>query len=121
MGEPMKTWMAEFKQRFNDDMYTAAIPNVYAALGDAMAKAKSTDPVKVAAAMSGLKFKGFNGEVELRRADHQLQQPLYITRWQKTDAKNPYSPENTGMTLVPVAEYQAFVASTPTSCQMKRN
>ncbi len=120
MGEPMKTWMAEFKQRFNDDMYTAAIPNVYAALGDAMAKAKSTDPVKVAAAMSGLKFKGFNGEVELRKADHQLQQPLYITRWQKTDAKNPYSPENTGMTLVPVAEYASYVASTPTSCQMKR-
>jgi len=121
MGEPMKTWMAEFKQRFNDDMYTAAIPNVYAALGDAMAKAKSTDPVKVAAALSGLKFKGFNGEVELRRADHQLQQPLYITRWQKTDAKLTYSPENTGMTLAPVAEYPAFVASTPTSCQMKRN
>lgn len=121
MGEPMKTWMAEFKQRFNDDMYTAAIPNVYSALGDAMAKAKSTDPVKVAAALSGLKFKGFNGEVELRRADHQLQQPLYITRWQKTDAKLTYSPENTGMTLAPVAEYPAFVASTPTSCQMKRN
>jgi branched-chain amino acid transport system substrate-binding protein len=48
MGEPMKGWMAEFKQRFNDDMYTAAIANVYSALGDAMAKAKSTDPVKVA-------------------------------------------------------------------------
>jgi len=120
MGEPMKGWMAEFKQRFNDDMYTAAIPNAFTALGEAMAKAKSTDPVKVAAALSGLKFKGFNGEVELRKTDHQLQQPLYVTRWQKTDAKNPYSPENTGMTLVPVAEYPAFVASTPTSCQMKR-
>jgi branched-chain amino acid transport system substrate-binding protein len=120
MGEPMKTWMAEFNQRFKDDMYTAAIPNVYAALGDAMAKAKSTDPVKVAAALSGLKFKGFNGEVEIRKLDHQLQQPLYITRWQKTDAKHPYSAENTGMTLIPVQEYPAYVASTPTSCQMKR-
>jgi branched-chain amino acid transport system substrate-binding protein len=120
MGEPMKGWMAEFNQRFKDDMYTAAIVNVYTALGDAMAKAKSTDPVKVAPALSGLKFKGFNGEVEMRRLDHQLQQPLYITRWQKTDAKHPYSAENTGMTLVPVKEYPAYVASTPTSCQMKR-
>ena len=72
------------------------------------------------ATLSGLKFKGFNGEVEIRKLDHQLQQPLYITRWQKTDAKHPYSAENTGMTLVPVQEYPAYVASTPTSCQMKR-
>ena len=43
-----------------------------------MAKAKTTDPVKVAAAMEGLKFKSFNGEVEMRKTDHQLQQPLYI-------------------------------------------
>jgi branched-chain amino acid transport system substrate-binding protein len=60
-----------------------------------MAKAKSTDPVKVAAAMEGLKFKSFNGEVEMRKADHQLQQPLYISVWQKADAKFPYSPSRT--------------------------
>jgi branched-chain amino acid transport system substrate-binding protein len=29
----------------------------------------------------------------MRKTDHQLQQPLYITRWQKTDAKHPYSPK----------------------------
>ncbi|MCK7498858.1 MAG: ABC transporter substrate-binding protein [Comamonadaceae bacterium] len=50
---------------------------------------RSTDPVKVAAALEGLKFKGFNGEVEMRKADHQLQQPLYIAMWQKADAKHP--------------------------------
>ena len=85
-----------------------------------MAKAKSTDPVKVAAALEGLKTRSFNGEVEMRRTDHQLQQTLYITRWQKADAKFPYSPENTGYTLAPVATYEPYVASTPTSCQMKR-
>ena len=45
-----------------------------------MAKAKSTDPVKVAAAMEGLKFKSFNGDVEMRKSDHQLQQALCITQ-----------------------------------------
>ena len=40
--------------------------------------------------------------------------------WQKADAKNPYSLENTGMTFAPVAEYPTYVSSTPTSCQMKR-
>jgi len=89
-------------------------------LSEAMAKAKSTDPVKVAAALEGLKFKSFNGEVEMRKTDHQLQQPLFISVWQKVDAKNPTSVENTGMTFAPVKQYDAYVASTPTSCQMKR-
>jgi len=120
MGGQMGQWMAEFQKRYKDDMYTGAIPLAYQAVSEAMAKAKSTDPVKVAAAMEGLKFKGFNGEVEVRKLDHQLQQPLFITVWSKTDAKNPYSPENTGMTLKPVKEFPAFIASTPTSCQMKR-
>lgn len=120
MGGQMDKWMAEFKQRFNDDFYTASVINIYKGVSQAMANAKSTDPVKVAQALSGLKFQGFNGEVEMRRLDHQLQQPLYLTRWQKTDAKHPYSPENTGMTLVPVREFPAYVASTPTSCQMRR-
>ena len=120
MGGQMGQWMADFKTRYKDDMFTGAIPSALNVLGAAMAKAKSTDPVKVAAAMEGLKFKGFNGEVEVRKLDHQLQQPLFVTVWSKTDAKNPYSPENTGMTLKPVKEFPAFIASTPTSCQMKR-
>ena len=120
MGGQMDKWMADFKNRYKDDMYTGAVIHVFNALGDAMAKAKSTDPVKVAAAIEGMRFKSFNGEVEMRKTDHQLQQPLFITVWKPADKKYPYSPENTGMTLVPVKEFPAYVASTPTSCQMKR-
>lgn len=110
----------EFKARFNDDLYTQDIYNEYQMLTDAFVKAKSTDPVKVAAAMEGMKFQGFNGEVEMRKSDHQLQQGLYISLWQKADAKYPYSVENTGYTFAPVKYYEPYVASTPTSCQMKR-
>ncbi|MFT4194290.1 MAG: branched-chain amino acid ABC transporter substrate-binding protein [Ottowia sp.] len=120
MGGQAQKWLDEFKAKYNDDMYTLAIPRIFEMLGAAMAKAKSTDPVKVAQAMEGLKVNTFNGEIEMRKTDHQLQQPLYITVWQKADAKNPYSPENTGMTLVPVKEYPNYVSSTPTGCQMKR-
>ena len=120
MGGDMGKWMAEFKQKFNDDFYTGSVVTIYSALGEAMAKAKSTDPVKVAAALSGLKFKSYHGDVEMRKTDHQMQQPLYMTVWQKADKKYPYSPENTGMTLAPVKEFPSYVSSTPTSCQMKR-
>ena len=120
MGGEMQKDMDAYRAKFKDDFYTGAIIHIYATLTSAMAKAKSTDPVKVAAAMEGLTVKSFNGDVQMRKTDHQLQQPLYVSVWQKADAKYPYSPENTGMTLVPVKEYPAYVASTPTSCQMKR-
>jgi replicative DNA helicase len=39
--------------KYNDDFYTGSTIRIYQVLGAAMAKAKSTDPVKVAAAMEG--------------------------------------------------------------------
>jgi len=120
MGGQMDKWMSEFKKQYNDDFYTGSTIRIFEMLGAAMAKAKSTDPVKVAAAMEGLKVASFNGEVEMRKTDHQLQQPLYMSVWEKASAKYPYSPENTGMTLAPLKEYPNYVSSTPTSCQMKR-
>jgi branched-chain amino acid transport system substrate-binding protein len=121
MGGEMTAVMKGFKDKFNDDLYTGSVVRQFEFLGAAMAKAKSTDPVKVAFAMEGMKLKSlFGGEVEMRKSDHQLQQPLFLTVWQKADAKFPYSPENTGMTMVPVATYEPYVSSTPTSCQMVR-
>jgi branched-chain amino acid transport system substrate-binding protein len=112
--------MKEFKQKYNDDFYTFAIYNGVVLLSEAMSKAKSIDPMKVAAAMEGLSFKGFNGDSQMRKSDHQLQQGLFISKWQKVDAKNSYSVENTGYTFAPVKYIEGYVASTPTSCDMKR-
>jgi len=110
----------QFKAKFNDDYYTLATFHAFAMLSSAMAQAKTTDPAKVARAMEGLRFKSFNGDVEMRKSDHQLQQPLYVTVWKKADAKNPYSVENTGYNFQTVKYYDSYVSSTPTSCDMKR-
>ncbi|MEO7337748.1 MAG: branched-chain amino acid ABC transporter substrate-binding protein [Caldimonas sp.] len=112
--------MDEYKKKYNDDFYTFSIYNAVEVLGEAMAKAKSTDPMKVASAMEGLKFNGFNGESYFRKTDHQMQQGLWISKWQKVDAKNKYNVENTGFTFAPVKYLEPYVASTPTSCDMKR-
>ena len=110
----------EYKKRFNDDWYTGQTFNGLALLAGAMAQAKSTNPVAVAKAMSGLKVQGFNGEIEMRRLDHQLQQPVIISEWRKATPQVPYSVENTGFNFQEVRTLPSFVASTPTSCQMKR-
>ena len=120
MSGPIRKLQDDYKAKFNDDFYVTDIYTELQLLSEAMAKAKSTDPVKVAAALEGLRLKSYNGDIEMRKSDHQLQQGLYIAVWQKTDAKNPYSVENTGYTFAPVASYDPYVASTPTSCQMKR-
>jgi branched-chain amino acid transport system substrate-binding protein len=110
---------ADFKKKFNDDYYTYATYNGINLLGAAMAKAKSTNPVQVAKAMENLSVKSFAGEVTMRTSDHQLQQPMFITKWQKAK-KGEYSVENTGFTFVAVKQMDPYVSSTPTSCQMKR-
>lgn len=56
----------------------------------------------------------------MRKQDHQLQQGMFITSWEKIDAKNKYNVENTGMTFKTVKTIEPYVASTPTSCQMKQ-
>lgn len=111
---------ADYKKKFNDDYYTYSTYNGINLLSAAMTKAKSTDPVKVAAALEGLSVKSFAGEVQMRKSDHQLQQTMFITKWQKKDKKYPYSVENTGYTFAPVISMDPYVSSTPTSCQMKR-
>ena len=113
--------MDEYKKRFSDDFYTAQVYHAFALLGASMAKAKSIEPAKVAAAMEGISVKSLNGEVTMRKSDHQLQQTVYIQSWDKVGAPpNDYSVENTGHNFKVIKTYEPYVSSTPTSCVMKR-
>ncbi|MDM0107147.1 branched-chain amino acid ABC transporter substrate-binding protein [Variovorax sp. J22R24] len=120
MGGDFERLTVAFNKKFKEDLYTSAAFTTLQMLTDGFVKAKSTDPVKVAAALEGMRFKSFNGDVEVRKADHQLQQGLYITKWDKAGGKYPIDSEGTGYTFVPVKYYEPYVASTPTTCEMKR-
>ncbi|MDB5744166.1 MAG: branched-chain amino acid transporter substrate-binding protein [Polaromonas sp.] len=120
LGGDIQQLQADYKKKFNDDFYTGAIFHAFTILTEAMAQTRSTEPAAIAKAMEGMRFKSFNGDVEMRKTDHQLQQGLFVNRWEKAGGKNPYDAENTGYTFVPVKYYESYVASTPTSCQMKR-
>ena len=110
-----------YKKKYNDDLTTIAIYSGLELLGQAMKNSKSIDPVKVAFAMEGLKVTSLNGEVEMRKSDHQLQQPLYIATWSKVDGKAvKYDQENTGYGWKTDQKIDTYVATQPTSCQMKR-
>lgn len=110
----------DFHAKHKEDMSSLTIGHAINVLAGGIAKAKSSEPVKVAKAMEGLTVKSFSGEVTMRGADHQLQQTLYAMTWKKKDAKNSYDVERTGMTWAPDKVFEPYVSSTPTSCQMKR-
>jgi branched-chain amino acid transport system substrate-binding protein len=116
----VKEWQDAHKARFNDDWYTYQTYNAISMLSHAMAKARSTDPVKVAFALEGLSFPSISGESQMRKSDHQTQQAMYISEWRQATAQHPYSVENTGWNFQEVRAIPAYVASTPTSCQMDR-
>ena len=116
-----KELVESFKKKFNDDYYGETTYSALQLLGIGIRQANSTDPVKVAFAMEGQRFKSLNGEVEMRKTDHQLLQPLYITNWVKTNGKDvKFDQENTGHGWKTEQKIDAYVASQPTSCNMKR-
>jgi branched-chain amino acid transport system substrate-binding protein len=110
-----------FKKKYNDDFYVSDIYTVVQMLSKAVKDSGSAEPVKVAYALEGMKVKAINGDVEMRAADHQLQQPLYISTWTKVDGKKiKYDQENTGYGWSNDQKIESYVATQPTSCQMKR-
>jgi len=121
-GGEYKAIRNAFKAKFNEDFYVPQSIYGVTLLTQAMANTKSTDPVKVATALEGLAVKSVvsGGDITIRKADHQLQQHFYISKWSKATAKNPYSEENTGFNFAEVKALEPYVSSTPTSCQMKR-
>ena len=110
-----------FKKKYSDDYYTMATYTGIKLLSEAFKKAGSTNPVDVAFAMEGMRIQLPNGEAEMRASDHQLQQNVVISSWQKIDGKKVrHDIENTGYGWSTVATLDSYVAAQPTSCNMKR-
>ena len=110
-----------FKKKYKDDFTVVSTYSSVAVLAKAIKESKSTDPIKVAFAMEGMKAQSVNGEVQMRKTDHQLQQPLYIATWVKAGGKDVrYDQENTGYGWKQDQKFDSYVATLPTSCEMKR-
>lgn len=116
---PIHALATAFRQQHGEDLTTYASYDGIEILGHAMAQAGSTDPSKVAGKLGGMVFQGFNGPVQLRPEDRQLLKGVYVSRWQKVDAKHPRSAGGTGYTFAPVQYWPAAQISGATRCQMQ--
>lgn len=120
MGGMADLLFQRFKREYKEDMQSFQVIYSLMLINEGILKAHSTDPVKVAAAMEGLTFQGFNGDMQVRRQDHQTQQAMFLLVMGKSSVKYPNGLEGTDYTMIPEKRYDAHVASTPTSCQMAR-
>ncbi len=111
-----------FKAKFNEEFYTVAAVNAVRFLVASVEKAKSTDAVKVAKAMAGMKMKGASGEdIEMRASDGALQQAMYIAQWTKAGGKDvKFDQENTGYGFKTVRYLMPDQASMATTCKMPK-
>jgi branched-chain amino acid transport system substrate-binding protein len=111
----------EYRKKYGEDFYIISTYTIVTMLSKAINQAHSVDPVKVAFALEGMKEQSLNGDVEMRKIDHQLQQTLYISTWTKVNGKDvKYDQENTGYGWKTNKKIEAYVGVQPTSCQMTR-
>jgi branched-chain amino acid transport system substrate-binding protein len=86
----------------------------------AMHAVQSTAVQAVAARMSGMLFEGFNGPVQMRPVDHQLQKGVFVSRWVRHVPGQGRDAEGTGWQFVPVAYAPPDELREPTRCVMNR-
>jgi branched-chain amino acid transport system substrate-binding protein len=104
-----------------DDLYWTTQIQALEMLTKAIEAAKSTDPVKVARALEGLKFDGDTGEVLMRADNHQLIQPLFISTYSKVNGKDvKYDVERTGNGFKTDRRIEGKDTMMQTSCKMQR-
>lgn len=120
-SESAKATFDAYKRKHGalDDPYSQSMRYSVEMVAKAMTTAKTTDPVKVARALEGMKHEGPWGEVEMRAADHQLIQPIFIGTFVKAGGKYKYTAD--GTSDYAFREDRKFAAAAPaTTCKMRR-
>jgi branched-chain amino acid transport system substrate-binding protein len=127
MNVPTKAekWTVDFEKKYKVDFYYMRIRTMMGMLAEAAKQAKSVEPKAIAYALEGMRYTADTGDVEMRKQDHQLIQPLYLSTVQKVAAKGgpkdvKYDVEHTGLGFKTDAKLDAFTSAGFTSCNMKR-
>ncbi|MBU2644927.1 branched-chain amino acid ABC transporter substrate-binding protein [bacterium] len=120
---------AVFRKEYNDKFsdggkapwYYGRIRTMMEMVAKAFNKAGSADPKAVAYALEGMEHDTYYGKVIMGAHDHQLLQPLYISRFTKVDGKKVvYDRENTGYGPTSESKTDSMDTAVPSSCKMVR-
>ncbi len=117
-NKALEQWTSDFRKTHDFDFYGAGFRTIFEFIQAGFQKAGSTDPMKFAEALEGMKLTDMLGhEVTMRRDDHQLISEYFVGMFSK-DVK--YDSEKTGLGWKTVQTVDAKDIAQPTTCQMKR-
>jgi branched-chain amino acid transport system substrate-binding protein len=119
-GNRLEQFAADYRKRYAEDYSHHPIKIGFDMLARALDQAKSTDPLKVALALEGMRFQGDTGEVVMRAEDHQAAIPTYISTFTKTGGAVKHDAEGTGFGWRTEARLEAKDVVLPTTCRMTR-
>ena len=115
--------LLDYKTKYNTVSNVAYLPSfrVVEMLAGALDKAGTSDPVKVAYALEGLKYAGPSGASYMRAEDHQMIAPLFILSLVKAGQPGVrHDEEKTGYGWKTEAFIDAKDTVPPVRCQMER-
>jgi branched-chain amino acid transport system substrate-binding protein len=123
-GSASDAYYGAFRARFpaaTDDYLFLRMPLMIEMLARAMQEAHSADPTAVARALEGMKLDNGFQSAEMRAADHQLIQPLYVMEMDKAGTPGiQFDNEGSGFGFRTLLKIPAARTAMPTTCQMKR-
>ncbi|MGO4717121.1 branched-chain amino acid ABC transporter substrate-binding protein [Bradyrhizobium sp. 2TAF24] len=118
---PANAFEKALRAKYDFSLFYPRAVNEMRMLAAAAEKAKSIDPVKVAAALEGMEFDVYDGgKGFMRKDDHQFFQPMYISSLGERSDKEPFDEEKTGWGWKLVAKLDANNTVLPTTCKMDR-
>ena len=114
-----------YKAKYGEDWFFFRANTLVDMLAEAVVKAGAPDPVRVAYALEGDRYRTPTGEVEMRGSDHQLLQPLFVSTLVRTSARGgdksvQHDVEGTGLGFATDRRIEPWVSALPTACRMER-
>ncbi len=120
-GNKIEKFALDFRKKYNGDFFYNTAKTELEMLAKAMNETKSTDPLKVARALEGMKYQSDTGEVWMRPDDHQLMQPIYLATFTKAGGKDvKIDAEGTGFGWKTDTRTEYKDTVMPTTCKMER-
>jgi branched-chain amino acid transport system substrate-binding protein len=113
----------QYEARYKSVSDMAYLPpfRVLGMLADAMNKAGTTDTLKVAYALEGMRYKGPTGDSWMRAEDHQMMVPVYVLTFAKAGQPGvKHDAEGTGYGWKTDGLIDAKSNVPPVRCQMQR-
>jgi len=118
---PAREFEKAFRAKTGVSLFYPRAVNEIRMFVKAAQEANSTDPLKVAAKLDGMKFTVANGgEGFMRSEDHQFFQPMYIATLGPLGKDQPFEEESTGWGWKVTGKIDTPDTLVPTTCKMNR-